>query len=312
MPPTEATGKQVALVGSDDALVHTNDYLAQRKAAAAQGAVYNPEVGFALTSNVGAGLKYPYNPFYGSFSPRISAAWNPHFAQDGFMGHVFGGDSTVIRGGYGRVYGRLNGVNLVLVPLLGAGLIQPVQCRLALAVGTCGPTTPNDTTAFRIGVDGNTAPLASASATLPQPLYPGYNGISTATGSVLDPSFRPNDVDSFNLTIQRQIGPKMIVEVGYIGRLIHHEFQPVNINAVPYMMNLGGQSFASAYAAIETAFGCATSAAKCNALAGPTFVSPQPFFEAALKGTGYCTGYASCTAAVASQEFGNLTTQSVW
>jgi Carboxypeptidase regulatory-like domain len=312
MPPTEATGKQVALVDGSDEPVETLDYLAQRKLAAAQGAVYNPEVGFALTGNVGSGLKYPYNPFYGSFSPRISAAWNPHFTTDTFMGRVFGGDATVIRGGYGRVYGRLNGVDLVLVPLLGAGLIQPVQCRLALATGACGPTTPNDTTAFRIGVDGNTAPLAAASPTLPQPLYPGYNGISTATGSVLDPHFRPNDVDSFNLTLQRQIGPKMIVEVGYIGRLIHHEFQPININAVPYMMNLGGQSFANAYAAIETAFGCATSAAKCNALAGPTFVSPQPFFETALKGTGYCTGYASCTAAVANQEFSNLVTQSVW
>ncbi len=315
MPPTEATGKQVALVDSDDALIHTDDYLAQRKAAAAQGAVYNPEVGFALTSNVGKGLKYPYNPFYGSFSPRISAAWNPHVAPDSFLGHVFGGDGTVIRGGYGRVYGRLNGVNLVLVPLLGAGLIQPVQCRLALAAGTCGPATPSDTTAFRIGVDGNTAPLAAASATLPQPLYPGFNGISTATGSVLDPSFRPNDVDSFNLTIQRQIGPKMIVEVGYIGRLIHHEFQPININAVPYMMNVGGQSFANAYAAIETAFGCATSAAKCNAIdpnsAAPA-VSAQPFFETALKGTGYCTGYANCTTAVANKELSNLVTQSVW
>ena len=129
---------------------------------------------------------------------------------------------------------------------------------------------------------------------------------------MLDPHFRPNDVDSLNLTIQRQLNSKMIVEVGYIGRLIHHEFQPININAVPYMMSLGGQSFANAYAAIETAFGCATSAAKCNALTSAPFVAPQPFFETALKGTGYCAGYASCTAAVANQEFSNLVTQSVW
>ena len=44
------------------------------------------------------------------------------------MGKLFGHDNTVIRGGYGRIYGRLNGVDLVLVPLLGTGLIQPVQC----------------------------------------------------------------------------------------------------------------------------------------------------------------------------------------
>ena len=23
------------------------------------------------------GTKYPYNPFYGGFSPRVAVAWNP-------------------------------------------------------------------------------------------------------------------------------------------------------------------------------------------------------------------------------------------
>jgi hypothetical protein len=310
MPPTEATGKQVALVDASAEPIEALDYLAQRKAAALNGQVYNPTVGFALVGNVGSGLKYPFNPFYGSFSPRVGAAWNPHVG-DGFLGHILGGSSTVIRGGYGRIYGRLNGVGLVLTPLLGAGLIQPVQCRLALAAGGCGPATPTDSTAFRIGVDGNTAPLQAASPTLPQPLYPGINSISSATGSVLDPHFRPNDVDSFDLTIQRQITSKTLVEVGYIGRLIHHEFQPLNLTTVPYMMSLGGQSFASAYAALETGMGCATSAAQCGAN-GAAKIAPQPFFETALAGTGYCTGYANCTAAVATKEFSNLSTQSVW
>ena len=176
------------------------------------------------------------------------------------MGHVFGANATVIRGGYGRVYGRLNGVGLVLTPLLGPGLIQAVQCRTALSNGTCGSVNPTDTTAFRIGVDGNSAPLTAASQTLPQPLYPGFNGAASASSATLDPDFRPNDADSFNLTVQRQINRKMLVEVGYIGRIIHHEFQPYNLNTVPYMMSLGGQHLPAAYAAIETALGCATSA----------------------------------------------------
>ena len=121
----------------------------------------------------GNGNKYPYNPFYGSFSPRVGLAWNPHFAGDGLGSKIFGHEATVIRGGYGRVYGRLNGVDLVLVPLLGVGLIQPVQCTQALASGACGPANPTASTAFRIGVDGNTAPLAAASPTLPQPVLSG-------------------------------------------------------------------------------------------------------------------------------------------
>jgi len=64
---------------------------------------------------------------------------------------MFGGNKSVIRGGYSRVYGRLNGVDLVLVPLLGTGLIQPVQCRQAFSTGACGPDNPTVLNAFRIG-----------------------------------------------------------------------------------------------------------------------------------------------------------------
>jgi hypothetical protein len=324
MPPLEKTGKQVALVDASDEPIQTFDYLAQRKAAAASGQVYNPQVGFALVGNVGNGLKYPFSPFYGSFSPRLSAAWNPNFQSEGLR-RIFGENATVIRGGYGRVYGRLNGVGLVLTPLLGPGLIQAVNCRTALANGTCGSANPTDTTAFRIGIDGSSAPLATATPTLPQPFYPGYNGAQSTAASVLDPHFRPNDVDSFNLTVQRQVNRKMLVEVGYIGRLIHHEYQPININTVPYMMSQGGQSFSSAYAAIETAFGCATSAGLCayNTGAATTgvgtpkvkiypAVAPQPFFEASLAGTGYCNLYANCTTAVVQKEASNIGQQKVF
>ena len=240
MPPTEASGKQTVLVDQSDEPIRSADYLNQRKLAAEQGGVYNPEVGFALVHNVGNGYKYPYDPFYGSFSPRIGASWNPGFSK-----------ATVVRGGYGRIYGRLNGVDLVLSPLLGVGLIQAVQCRQAFMSGACGPTNPTAANAFRIGVDGNDAPLPAAAATLPQPAYPGFNLIAGSASEAMDPNFRPNVVDSFDLTIQRQIGQKSLLEVGYIGRRIQHEYQPVNLNAVPYMMSVGGQQFQTAYANLE-------------------------------------------------------------
>jgi len=49
----------------------------------------------------------------------VAAAWNPRFDNDTFAGKIFGHEDTVIRGGYGRSYGRLNGVTQVLIPLLG-------------------------------------------------------------------------------------------------------------------------------------------------------------------------------------------------
>ncbi|MGB6835691.1 MAG: carboxypeptidase-like regulatory domain-containing protein, partial [Candidatus Acidiferrum sp.] len=348
MPPTEAQGKQMELVDQSGQPVSTEAYLNQRELAALNGQVFNPILGYSLVGNTGAGSKYPYNPFYGSFSPRVAAAWNPNIT-DGFLGKVFGGNKSVVRGGYSRVYGRLNGVDLVLVPLLGDGLIQAVQCSqnyMPIPVGmggtgapTCG--APNGAAipltvanAFRVGTDGNNAPIPAAAPTLPKLNFPGVNSVAAGAGEVLDPNFRPNVVDSFDLTIQRQIGNKFILELGYIGRRITHEYQPINLNSVPYMMTLGGQQFSKAYAAVETSLGCATSFAACganvpaaklaNGSQNPAYaayfnsIPSQPFFESALSGTGYCNAtyggvpLTSCTAVAALKEVGNFTSQSVW
>src|ERR1035437_7499598 len=230
MPPVEATGKQVELVDQSDQPIGAEAYLKARERAALLGQVYNPEVGFALVGNTAGGLKYPYNPFYGSFSPRVAAAWSPHFDSDSFAGRVFGHEDTVIRGGYGRIYGRLNGVDLVLVPLLGTGLIQAVQCvgpQFAQAPGSpcMGSGAANPTNAFRVGVNGLVAPLgAPPSQTLPQPIFPGINGPEAAAGEALDPNFRPNKVGSVDLTYQHQISRKVSMEMGYIGRWINNEY----------------------------------------------------------------------------------------
>jgi hypothetical protein len=323
MPPVEQQGRQVELVDQAGQQIDLQGYLNQRQSAALQGQVYNPEVGFALVGNTGGGQKYPYDPFYGAFSPRIAVAWNPNYS-DGLLGKVFGQGKTVIRGGYSRIFGRLNGVDLVLVPLLGTGLIQPVQCvgaqspTVGIANTSCaGANLATPANAFRIGTDGMTAPLPTPSTTLPQPDFPGINAIAAGAGSALDKNFRPDESDQFDLTIQRQINSKTMIEVGYIGRRITNEYQPVNINAVPTMMTLGGQSFAKAYANLELQYcgGIAgLSGGGCTANAAA--VTAQPFFEAALSGTGYCTGFASCTQAVAMKEGAagtkNLVGQNVW
>jgi hypothetical protein len=324
MPPVEDNGKQVILVDANDKMISTEDYLNARKSAALAGQAYNPQIGFALINNVAGRPKYPFNPFYHGFSPRIAVAWNPGF-DSGLLGDLFGKNKTVVRGGYGRIYGRVNGVNLVLTPLLSPGLIQPVICTSVLnytstpgdKTPSCNANgvTPNMNTAFRIGTDGTTAPLPAATQTLPQPYYPGIGGNTIgSTASPLDPNFKPNSVDSIDFSVQHQFTPKISIEVGGISRWIHNELQNMNINSVPYMMTLGGQQFQAAYAAVEKAMGCATSATACaNATAATTLANlkPQPFFEAALAGTGYCTA-GNCTAAVVTNEFANFQIQNVW
>ena len=306
MPPYEKNGNQVIFVGPDNKPISTAQYLNAREQAALAGNVYNPQVGFTLIGNTADPSKYPYNPYYGEWSPRLAAAWD-----------VFGDGRTVLRGGYGRTYGRLNGVDQVLVPLLGTGLIQAVQGNACTIGGVCGSATPAN--AFRIGVDGLTAPLPQASQTLPQPLYPGVNGVAAGAGEALDPNFRPNVVDSFTFTFQRQLTNKISLEAGYIGRIISNEYLPINLNAVPYMMTKGGQTFAKAYANTVIGYcgaGSVNNLGGGNCLGTPGKVAPQPFFETALAGTGYCNGYANCTQAVIANEglngTGNLAIANAW
>jgi hypothetical protein len=302
MPPYELNGKQVLMVDQAGLPINIKSYMNQRSAAALQGQVFEPTLGFATLPNSNGGLdKYPYKPFYGGFSPHASLAWNPKFAG-GMMGKIFGNGQTVIRGGYGRIYGRLNGVDLLLVPLLGPGLLQAVSCINPLPSGVCAGVGAGGPAAnFRIGVDGNVAPLPTVTQTLPQPFFPGItqNGVlntPAADGSQLDPNFRPNHSEQFTFTLQRSFGSKFLMEAGYIGRTIKNEFQEINIDAVPWMTTLNGQNFAQAFSAIWPVV---------NANGTP---AAQPFFEAAMGGptSPYCTGFANCTAAVASKENANI------
>ncbi len=324
MPPYEINGKQVEMLNQATGQpIEIQQYLEARQSAALAGQVYQPQISFATIKNVNGGAdKYPYSPFYGGFSPRVSVAWNPKFGTDSWLGKILGDGKTVIRGGYARIYGRLNGVDLMLVPLLGPGLLQAVSCPSPTMTGGCTGGTP--ATAFRIGTDGLTAPLPGVGAlasqitqTLPQPFIPGVtqNGVlnsAAADGSQLDPIERPNHSDEVNITIQRSFGARNLLEVGYIGRKISNEFQEINLDAVPYMTTLGGQSFAQAYANVYNEI-CGGTGPVCSS---PNLgaVTPQPFFESAMGGasSAYCAGASSCTAAVAKAEAANMSKAEAW
>lgn len=322
LPPYEINGKQVMMINdSTGQPIEIQQYMEARQSAALAGQVYEPEIGFATIRNIeGGSLKYPYNTFWPGFSPRASLAWNPKFNGDTLMGKIFGDNKTVIRGGYARIYGRLNGVDLLLVPLLGPGLLQAVSCTVPTMTGQCSVGTPAN--GFRIGPDGLVAPLPGQGAlasqvttTLPQPFLPGevQNGTlntAAADGSGLDPNFRPSVSDEFTFTVQRAFGTHMLLEVGYIGRKIGNEFQEINLDAVPWMTTLGGQTFAQAYANVYLEL-CGNQPV-CTA-PNTSAVTAQPFFENAMGGSSspFCAGASSCTAAVVTKELKNFETAAV-
>lgn len=297
-PPYELTGKQVITVDSDNQPLSVPAYLEAKKKAALAGQVYNPIIGMTLVRNVaGGGLKYPYKDFFGGLSPRVAVAWNPSFGG-GILGKIFGQGDTVIRGGYSRIFGRLNGVKQVMSLVNNTGAGQPITCVGASKDGQClGNLGVDPTTAFRIGTDGMTAPLPAPTTVLPQPYFPGVGANPMAgDGAGIDQDFKPSRSDQVTFSIQRSISKKFILEVGYIGRIIRNEFLPINLDQVPYMMTLNGQSFDKAWANLYTAVSSGGTPAT------------QAWFETAMGGasSAYCKAYASCTAAVAAKQTTNI------
>ncbi len=291
MPPHEQNGVQDVMVDAAGNPISYSSYIDNKQTAALAGQVYNPVIGFLPIQGVGGSPKYPFQPWYGGFSPRLALAYSPRF-DSGVMGKLFGNGKTVLRGGYSRIFDRTNAVNMVLTPLLGYGFGQPVRCRGGAMDGTCTNTTngTDPTNAYRVGVDGNSAPFPTPTQTLPLPAEPGINSPAASVLFGLDSRWRPGTNDQIDFSIQRELPGGMIVEAGYVGRWAKHLYEGMDTNVVPYMLTLGGQTFAQAYYNLWKADHAGTAA------------TPQPFFETALAGSSYCSGYANCTAAVLANE----------
>ncbi len=307
LPPHDLHGVMDVLVDPENNPITFNSYIHNSEKAALNGQIYSPTIGFSPAGAVGKGSGYAFPPYYGQFGPRVSLAWNPRFTG-GILAKLFGERSTVIRGGYSRIYGRDMGINVVSNPVLGYGFLQPDSCVPTMpgsGLDTCvGVRKATPANAFRIGTnaDGMNAPFGALSPTLPSPVQP---GVGSNPGAVLmdsmDQNFRPNDTDQVDFSIQRELRGNAILEVGYVGIWSHHLFQGIDMNVVPWMLTLGGQSFAKAYANVWTE------------VHNGTAVTPQPFFETALGGptSAFCTGSPSCTAAMVSNYSSYLTTEDV-
>jgi len=299
-PPYETSGLQTIMVNSATGKpIIFNDFLASAAASAAAGTVYGPGLAFAPIKSLGR--KYPYDAEWNDFEPRLSLAWNPSF-KGSFLEKLMGDKNSVIRAGYGRFHDRLNGVGLVMTPALGIGFGNTVACHQVKIVGTecttgkANRTNPNN--AFRIGVDGSSIPipgLSSVTGTLipgSDAGFPGANSPYEGLDFRVDPHRKVGVEDTWTLSIERTLPSKALLEVGYVGRVAHHLYGAGDVGQVPYMLKLGGQTYASAYDAVAKAVRAGTAPAA------------QPFWEAALGPGG--------TASVAASEATNFQQGHAW
>ncbi|MBP1597740.1 MAG: Cna domain protein, partial [Acidobacteria bacterium] len=300
LPQTEVDGKESLGYYLTGELIDPEDYFARRKLNNEAGGVYNPAIGWQLINSTDR--KYPYDPVWTNFAPRVSVAWNPSFT-DGFLGRLFGDKKTVVRTGFARLYDRLNGVHKVINPIQVYGFSQALLCLGPSINGSClGTSGVNPITDFRIGIDGNSIDLLRFfPETAPSPMVPGVSGFPGANQAAandslqMTPNYRPATHNSFTLSLQRELPGRSILEIGYIHRDTSGLTTGLSLNQVPYFMRQGGQSFAEAFDAMALALS-----------AGQT-VAPQPFLETILAGSSYCAApNASCTAGVLARFSGNV------
>jgi len=278
--PEEKQGQQTVLIyrGTNN-LVDPVDYLRQKRDAAEAGQIFNPDLAYLPVKN--AGRTGTFDIDRKNFSPRISLAWQPSY-KTGILGRVFGERQTVIRGGYGLLYDRLNTVSSAVLPILGVGFAQTLT--------NAGPRNAANLP-FRVGVDGP-IPQPPPNLSVTPPIVPNkVVGLSTAFGELLslslDPKLRNPRNHVIDFSIQRELPGKMLLEVGYIGRFGRKLYQNVDLNSAPYFFRdpASGQRFSEAFDIIATQ------------LRNGQAVTPQPWFDNQFAGIAAVFGLPPTTPA---------------
>jgi hypothetical protein len=315
LPPFDPTGKTSMMVDASSGQVITADSLLKAKRLeAANGIVVNPTLAYVPIKSTGR--KYPFDPDYTNFGPRLAAAWNPSFT-DGFLGKFFGNKKTVLRGGWSRAFERKNGVGLVLTPALGVGFGDLSVCTTPGRNGACG-SSGKPLTAFRIGsnADGNGSnitilplPVVSGGVIIPGqgagsctlgidpitkqpisvPCAPSIaNSVFENRDFRLDPRSQTGSSDAIDVSLQRELPGKMILEVGYVFRKSRDLFGNIELNHIPYMFKPKGvnQTFAQAFDAVTAQLQSVPCGINNNTGAINCALAPQPWFTNMLGGTG--------------------------
>jgi Carboxypeptidase regulatory-like domain/TonB dependent receptor-like, beta-barrel len=135
---------------------------------------------------------------YNNFAPRI-----------GFAYDVFGDGRTAVRGGYGLFYESINADSLAQENPPFAGFSNIYSGRVEDPYGSLGLTAPPAQTSGAFGCSQTAA-------------YPGYDCplFPLPVGGVFtDRSLKTPYVQAFNLSVQHQLTPSMMLEAAYAGKI---------------------------------------------------------------------------------------------
>jgi hypothetical protein len=213
-------------------------------------------------------------------APNVGFAWTPK-ADHGLLGKIIGSDNkTVLRGGFARNYYD-EGTNFFSSnPGSNPGLQQSLDLRPNVAPGFSpggltlqSPLPPYVTFPPAYGGTFNQADFTFSS------------GFSTMKSDLRTPY-----VQSWNIGIQREVGPSTVLEARYLGNRGSHVWRTYNLNEVNIFENGFLQEFKSAQSNLAINLANGRSGFANNGLAGQV---PLPIFEAAFGARGSQPALAS-------------------
>lgn len=213
----------------------------------------------------------PYKPWKITPQPAFGFAWNPHLSSPGMLRSLFGGDKTVIRGGfafrrftepyqyfwdYATDYGSFYYQYFFLNPnnTGQAGTFAPGSLSL-------GDSLP-----------GFGLSPSSYQATAPESEFTFQN--STPVYGI-QPNLKQPYSESWNFGIQRGLGHNMALEVRYNGNRTIHQWVGIDPNEVNIFENGFLKEFKNAQANLAASGGKSFSSSYGN---------PTPTFDAAFGG----------------------------